>query len=306
MRVVLTGSSGQLGAYVMERLAAEGHDVSAWSGSERGDRSGCALQPVDLRDARATEQSLARHDPDVIIHLAAVSSIEGARLDPARAWAINIEATERLANWCERRDRRLLYTSTDLVFDGSRSWSREGDPAEPTVAYGRTKLEAEAGVLGVPRGLVARLSLLYGLSRSGRASFFDQMAAALRRGEPQTFFEDEFRTPLHFMTAAEALIRLAESDVAGVVHVGGRERLSRFEMARRAAIALGYDSSLVRANRLRDVKFAEPRPADVSLDTSRMAAILPDLVRPSVEESLGRANTGPPEVSLFKRCRPSS
>lgn len=287
MRVVLTGSSGQLGAYVMERLVAEGHDVSAWSGGERGDRSGCELHPVDLTDSAATEQALSRDDPEVIIHLAALSSIEEVRLDPARARAINIGATERLARWCESRDLRLLYTSTDLVFDGTRAWNREEDPAEPTVAYGRTKLEAEAEVRTVPRGLVARLSLLYGLSRSGRASYFDQMAAALRRGEPQTFFEDECRTPLHLATAAEALIRLAESDMAGRVHVGGRERLSRFELARRAAIALGFDPALVRANRLRDVNFAEPRPADVSLDTSRLAAILPNLVRPSVEESLG-------------------
>jgi dTDP-4-dehydrorhamnose reductase len=72
-----------------------------------------------------------------------MSAAEAVRLDPARGRAVNTEATARLADWCARRDRRIVYTSTDLVFDGSRPWSREEDRAEPVLAYGRTKRDAE-------------------------------------------------------------------------------------------------------------------------------------------------------------------
>ena len=128
---------------------------------------------------------------------------------------------------------------------------------------------------------------MFGPSRSGRGSYFDKTIAALRRGEPQTLFEDEFRTPLFLGAAAEALVRLVESEVSGLLHVAGAERVSRYDLIRRIASALGVDPALVRANRQADIQFAEPRPVDVSLDTTRLASLLPDFKRPSIEEAIG-------------------
>jgi dTDP-4-dehydrorhamnose reductase len=143
-------------------------------------------------------------------------------------------------------------------------------------------------VLAAPRGLVARLSLLFGPSRCGRPGFFDRATEGLRLGEPQAYFEDEYRTPLDYGTAAAVLVRLVESDAVGVLHVGGSERVSRYELMRRAARALGLDAALVRANRRGDVALAEPRPADVSLATERLAGLFPDLRRPTIEQALTR------------------
>jgi dTDP-4-dehydrorhamnose reductase len=244
------------------------------------------LLPVELTDPEATDRALRASDPEVVVHAAAVSSAEAVRRDPGRGWAVNVSATERLAAWCAGNGRRLVYTSTDLVFDGSRAWNREDDPAEPVLAYGRTKRAAEPAVLAVPRGLVARVSLLFGPSRSGRESYFDRTIAALHRSEPQTLFADEFRTPLDLATAAEILVRLAESEVTGLLHVAGRERVSRFELVRRAARALGLDPGLVRSNRQADAVLPEPRPADVSLDTTRLGSLLPEVRRPTIEEAV--------------------
>ena len=286
MRVLLTGASGQLGAYLLDRLADERHEASAWSGKEPASRGGVDLTPVDLTDTKAIDGALARADPEVILHAAAVSTIEGVRLAPFRAQAVNILATARLCAWCQRRGRRLVFTSTDLVFDGATPPYREEDPPSPSTSYGVTKSEAERYVTATPLGLVARLSLLYGPSRSARPSYVNRMTDGLRRGEPQAFFEDEFRTPLDLATAAEILVRLATTDQTGIVHVAGAERLSRFALARRVASALGFDPDLIRANRQADVASAEPRPADVSLDTARVAALMPGLSRPTVEEAV--------------------
>jgi dTDP-4-dehydrorhamnose reductase len=269
-----------------------GHDVSGWSGRRTEQRGAVALEPVDLTDGQATERALAAADPEVVIHAAAMSRADAVLRDPVRAQALNVEATGRLAEWCAVRGRRLIYTSSDLVFSGSRAWSREYDPAEPVMAYGRSKRAAEPLVLAIPQGLVARLSLLYGPTRSGRAVYYDNAIAALSRGEPQTFFEDEFRTPLDLATAAQALVRLGPSAAHGVVHVAGPERVSRFAMMRRVAAALGLDPAFVRANRQADVAAPEPRPADVSLDSERLLALLPGLERPSIEEAVARMHRG--------------
>lgn len=286
MRVVLTGASGHLGAYLIEALMRLGHDVSAWSHREPEERGGIRLTPVDLTDAEATNGALARANPDVILHAAALSSTEGVRRDPERGRAVNVEATARLADWCTAQGRRLIFTSTDLVFDGTRAWNREDDPAEPVVAYGKTKREAEDVVLASPRALVTRVCLLYGPSRCGREGFFDRTLTALGRGEAQSFFEDEFRTPLDFATAASILGRLVTSEATGRLHLAGAERVSRFELMRRVATAAGLDPSLVLANRQADAILTEPRPADVSLDTTRLAGLFPDLFRPSIEDAV--------------------
>jgi len=285
LRVLVTGAAGQLGAYVLDTLAIGGHRASAWSHSEHPRRGEIEFEPVDL-ESRDLAARLDQADPDAVLHLGAVSSAEAVRLDLDRGRRVNVDATKQIAEWCTRADRALVYTSTDLVFDGSKPWSREDDPANPVLAYGRTKREAEPFVLACPRGLVTRVCLLYGFSRSGRPAYFDRTVAALRAGEPQTLFEDEFRTPLDLETAALALVRLAELGATGLVHVGGRERVSRYDLSRRTAIALGLDASLVRPNRQADVRFPEPRPADVSLDTTRLATLLPDLKRPTIEEAL--------------------
>jgi dTDP-4-dehydrorhamnose reductase len=286
MRILVTGASGRLGGTLVERLVAAGHEVIGWSGATRGRCGGVELRPVDLTDERAVTLALTEADPEAILHAAAVTSAEAAYRQPQWAAAVNIGATRHLAAWAARNDRRFLYTSTDLVFDGAKSWYREHDPAEPILEYGRTKRAAEPFVMAIPRGVVARLSLLFGPSRHGTPSFFDRAFDALGRGELRSFFEDEYRTPVDYRTAAAILVRLVESGATGIVHVGGQERLSRFELMRRAAIVRGLDPDLVRANRLADHPAPEPRPADVSLDTTRLATLLPGLERPGIENAL--------------------
>lgn len=285
MRILVTGASGRLGSALVARLMSEGrHQVMGWSGSTSSRRGPESPRPVDLTDQRAVAAALRNLDPDGVIHAAAISSADAVIRDPVRARAVNVEATRLLAEWANSQGRRLVFTSTDLVFDGTRSCYAEDDRANPIMAYGRSKHEAESHVLAAPGGLVARLSLLYGPTPAARPDFFAAAMNAMRRGEPCAFFEDEFRTPLDYRSAARILVQLVDADAVGLVHVGGRERLSRFELIRRAAATAGIDPNLVRPNRRADLELSEPRPADVSLDTTRLARLVADLRRPTVED----------------------
>ncbi len=288
MRIVLTGATGRIGAYMREPLSSRGWDVVAWSGASAGTWGGAATTLVDMTDALAIERELDRADPDAVVHLAAVSDAEAVRRDPARARVVNVEAVAAVAEWCARNDRRLVFASTDMVFSGAKPFWTEADEPSPVLAYGDSKRGGERAALGAPDSVVARLSLLYGPTRNDRATFFDHAVARLRDGEPRTFFIDEFRTPLDYATAAEVLARLVESPYRGPLHVGGPERLSRYELMTRVARGLALDASLVRPDSRADASFPEPRPTDVSLDTSRLAVLFPDLERPSVEEAVRR------------------
>jgi dTDP-4-dehydrorhamnose reductase len=285
MRILVTGASGQLGSYLLRRLRGTA-DVAGWSGTRPGELFGVPLRPVDLADAGAVAEAFRQDRPDVVVHAAALARVADCHRDPDRATRVNTAGTALLADLAAAAGARLVYVSTDLVFDGERGWYREDDPPAPLSVYGRSKADAEAAVLAVLRGVVVRVSLLFGPSLSGRPTFFDEQVAALRAGRPVTLFADEWRTPLGLAAAANALITVASSDVTGLLHVGGPERLSRLDMGRRLAAFLGADPSGIVAVSREQAAATEPRPRDTSLDCGRWRGLFPGLPWPAWEDAL--------------------
>jgi dTDP-4-dehydrorhamnose reductase len=286
LRVLVTGAGGQLGAYLLRELAHGEHVVTAWSGTRTGQLFGLPLTPIDLTNPIATADAFRAAQPDAVIHCAARSSIADCYRDPGRAEAVNVGGTRWLAELAEAARARLIYVSTDLVFDGQRGGYREDDAPAPLSIYGQTKARAEDAVRACSRGLVVRVSLLFGPTLIGRPSFFDQQLAALREHRPCPLFVDEWRTPLSLPAAARALVALAESDCAGVLHLGGPERMSRLEMGQRLATFLGADASVFVPARREDAPAPEPRPWDVSLDSSRWRGLFPQMPWPTWEKAL--------------------
>jgi dTDP-4-dehydrorhamnose reductase len=288
MRWLVTGASGQLGAYLLRHLRDRGKSVIAWSGSRRGEVFGTPLRPVDLTDG--DDVSAAFHDarPDVILHAAAMARVDHCYHDPERASQVNTRGSERLAELSHRAGARFVLVSTDLVFDGERGGYSEDDAPHPLSVYARTKCDAEAAVLAFPRVVVARISLLFGPTLIGRPLMFDVTADALRSGQPVTVFADEWRTPLSLPVAARALAELARSDVTGRLHLGGPERLSRLEMGLRLADHLGASPEPLQAVRRDAVAGLESRPRDTSLDSSRWRSLFPAAPWPTYREALAQ------------------
>ena len=287
-RVVLTGASGRLGSRLLERLSATGLEVHSWLRPGSRQQGIERTSFIDLASTDALiEAELDRIGPSIVIHLAAISGQADVLDNPERAHRVNADSTRRIADWCIRNETRLVFTSTDMVFSGEKPWWAETDPPCPILAYGRTKAMGEALVLKNPLGLVLRLSLLFGFSPPGKESFFDTAVADLRVGRSRTFFLDEYRTPLDYATAARLIVALAlNHDLRGVIHVGGRERMSRYQLMAMAADALGLDARLVIPGCRSDLAGPEPRPADLSLATSLLESILPNLRHNSIEEAI--------------------
>jgi dTDP-4-dehydrorhamnose reductase len=276
MRILITGARGQLGPYLLRELAGRDIAVIAWSGSRRGEICGFPLQPVDLAQAEQINAAFQIARPTVVIHAGAITTVAECFRDPRRAEAINTQATGMLTDLAAQAGARLLFLSTDLVFNGEKGWYRESDLPSPLSVYGRTKLAAEQLVLHYAGGAVIRLSLLFGPALLGQPNFFDNQVAALRERRSLTLFEDEWRTPLSLAAAARGLLALAESDFAGLLHMGGPERLSRVDMGQRLAAHLGLDASIIVAAPRHSTTSHETRPRDVSLDSSRWRELFPE------------------------------
>jgi dTDP-4-dehydrorhamnose reductase len=221
-----------------------------------------------------------------VLHAAARTTPADCEAHPDDAERDNTHVPRLLARLCAARGLRLVHASTDLVFDGRAAPYAEADPPAPLGVYGRTKAAAEAPVMEAPGALVARLPLLLGRSPTGRTA--DQgLVAALARGGA-TLFDDEFRTPVSALLAAGLLWELVARGAAGLVHVAGRDRVSRFELGLAVAARLGLPTARLQRASIADFRGAPPRTPDVSLATARLTA-LTGRPAPSLDESLAAA-----------------
>jgi dTDP-4-dehydrorhamnose reductase len=279
-RWLITGASGQLGSHVVRLLAGDdAHPaVFALTGRQDAGTPGVSAQRVDLADHEALRACVAAFRPTHVVHLGALTAVGACHSRPADAEQINTGATRVLAEASDAIGARLVFSSTDMVFDGEHAPYSETDEPHPLSHYGRTKVAAERTLVGLAHTLVVRMPLLYGLPRNGRETTFTSQLAALRSGQPLRLFTDEFRTPVWLADAARAVMGLTRSDLTGLIHLAGPQRLSRYELVAECARLLGLEHpQLVQISRLA-LAATEPRPADLSLDGRRFAALFPHLV----------------------------
>ena len=267
MRALLTGATGFLGSHLWPLLERE-HELLTVA--RKGIERELHVQS-DLEDS-ATLERLSRFAPEIVIHLAGAGDADLCQREPERARRGNVELTGRLAD-AVSGCRRFVLTSTDLVFDGTRGGCDERSEPSPVSVYGATKLEGERVVRAAlgERATVVRLALLYGArcSATSRASFAETLVRTVASGAAPTLFTDEFRSPLYVEDAALGLARLAALEGSpGLLHFGGPERWSRYELGLSALEVFGLPASRVRPGRRADARLLAPRPRDVSLDSS--------------------------------------
>jgi dTDP-4-dehydrorhamnose reductase len=273
-RWLVTGAGGKLGSVILGRLCHDG-ETALGTVSPTGPRPFIGkAKSLDLMDTQRTAEMVQSFRPTIIVHAAAVSGPASVRSEPDRALDVNVALTGRLAKLADQLGARLIYTSTDMVFDGEDAPYSELSSPAPTTEYGRTKLAGEHEALGSTNSLVLRFPLLYGVPASCRTSHFVQLLQDLRTGQTTTLFADEYRTPLWLEDAAAAIQLAATQNVTGVVHLGGPERLSRLEMGYCMARSLGLPvDAIVGGSRL-EAGDEEPRPKDLSLSSELFQKVL--------------------------------
>lgn len=260
-RLLLTGHGGFLGNFV--RQAARGSwTVVGVSRSARPPHVAFDLAGGDIEGLVADVQ------PDAIVHLAANGFVDECQDHPQRTAVLNVEATRRLAEVAARTHLPFVFTSTDQVYRGDRrDWSEVDDP-DPVNTYGRQKAAAEEAVRSVhPDAVVARLSLMLGPHPDGRG-YLEKLTRQVLAGETLTLFTDEFRSALHARDAARGLLA-ALNWPGGIYNMGGPERLDRLAIARTIARVFHLNHEVLRPGLQSDVSFHAPRPADVSMDSSK-------------------------------------
>jgi dTDP-4-dehydrorhamnose reductase len=268
---LVTGATGLLGANAMLDLAEHG-GAKGVARTLPSDFVAGGFE-LDLASPDARRGVVERSSARVVLHAAAVSSIEACERDPDFARALNVDAAADLARQAAEVGATFIHISTDAVFDGKVGSYSEDDPTSPTSVYGRTKRDAELAVLDAnPTALVARVNF-YGWSPSGTRSLAEYFYRRVSAGQEAPGFRDVVVSTLYVRTLVERLRQLAALSTTGVLHVVNDESTSKFEFGRRLAAEFGYDPELVTPSRSSE-HLDVARGARLDLDTSRMRTLL--------------------------------
>lgn len=229
---------------------------------------------VDLRNDRAVEDLLDEFRPSAIVHTAAQSNPNFCQNYADESYDINVTAAVLLAQLCVDRHIQYIFTSTDLVFDGLNPPYRESDPVSPISYYGEQKAIAEQKILEIyPQSTICRMPLMFGMAPPTSTSFIQPWLKSLREGKELSLFIDEFRTPVSASTAAKGLLLALAQKVPGILHLGGKERISRYQFGLLMARVLQLPQDKIKTCQQKDVPMAAPRSPDVSLDSSKAFAL---------------------------------
>jgi len=267
--LLVTGSTGFIGRRLLAGLAENWRVVGASRSGEHG-------IAIDLAEPTSIGRAFDAVRPAAVVHTAAVSAPDDCERDPALARRVNTDAVATLAELCSKHKARLIHFSTDLVFDGEKSWYREDDATRPIQVYGQTKLDAERAVLGLcGDGIILRISNCYGRPLGGRPSYIEEWRTALAAGRTLGAFTDQWRTSTFADQFVQVVQRLLESEhLKGVFHWGGSDRTSRYESAVVYCQVMGFDDKLIRPTLASKHGFLAARPTDTSLDSSKLASAL--------------------------------
>lgn len=266
-RILVTGASGFIGSHVCLRARQCDAVVEGTYLTNTSVRvEGCLLHNVDVREKKQVAALLDRVEPDVVIHIAGTKDIEYCERHPVEAHLMHVQGTRNVAEACLSSRPRVIYISTDCVFDGTRPFCAETDPPSPFNQYGKVKLAGEDVLLNSGLSvLVLRASLLFGWVLPNQSSnTVADVIRTLTNNLSITLPTTLYNTPLYIGDAADVILAASVSKLEGVFHLAGKERLNRFDLAQKTASEFGLPSELIRPTR----ETVGLRPVNSCLSTS--------------------------------------
>jgi dTDP-4-dehydrorhamnose reductase len=240
MRILITGADGRLGARVWQAMAAQGHEIIP----------GVQMQPdVTLLDPVLDFSRQAR--PDLTLHLAAYTDVDGCARDPDLAMRVNAIGTQHVALACQALGIPMCYISTNEVFDGeARTPYLEYDATRPINPYGYSKWVGEQAVRELlPRHYIVRTAWLF--AHDG-ANFCQKILARARSGQALSVVTDEIGSPTYAEDLAEALAALVQTERYGMYHLVNEGQASRYEFARHILDSFGLRQTPIQPVALAD------------------------------------------------------
>lgn len=280
MKVFVTGVGGQLGHDVMNELADRGYEgvgsdiAPAYSGALDG--TAVVNMPyvqLDITDKEAVEKVISECAPDVVVHCAAWTAVDAAEDEDKRekVRAVNVDGTENIALACKKYDCKMVYISTDYVFNGQgeKPWEPDCKEYAPLNVYGQTKLEGELAVSRLlEKFFIVRIAWVFGVNGG---NFIKTMLRVGKTHDKLTVVSDQIGTPTYTLDLSRLLVDMIETEKYGYYHAtneGGY--ISWYDFACEIFKQAGYDTKVIPVTTEEYGISKAARPFNSRLDKSKL------------------------------------
>ncbi len=273
MRILITGASGLLGLNLAVE-ATRRHTVFGTVNEHALDSKTFTVVQTDLLAPGAVERLLESTHPDWVIHCAALANLEACETDPLLAKQMNTDLPRTLASHVARSGARLVYVSTDSVFDGLRGDYSEEDLPNPVGVYSRTKLNGELAVAEAdPTAIIARV-VFYGWSLNGKRSLAEFFFNNLSQSTRVMGFTDVYFCPLLANDLASIFLKMLKKRLSGLYHVVSPEALSKYDFGMRLAQRFNLDGNLISPTSVTQAGLKATRSPNLTLRSDKLARAL--------------------------------
>jgi len=253
--ILITGVGGLLGTEVMKMCDGVGTYFKDNPNMKN-------TMEMNIVDKKNVIKVLSKVNPDCIIHCAALTDVDYCEKFRDDAYKVNVLGTKNIVDFCAENNTRLIFVSTDFVFDGVKGNYTEEDEPNPISYYGYTKLMGEKEAKKLENCVIARTSVIYGANKN---NFVLWDINELKNGKKIRIVDDQFNSPTLNTNLAEALIKFAKNDLRGIYHCAGSERISRYDFAIKIANTFNLDKSLIKKISSAELNQLAKRPKDSSL-----------------------------------------
>lgn len=280
MKVLVTGAGGQLGYDVVNELASRGHEVVGTDLVSHvvGIADGSVLSHIpyiqmDLTDSEALSHTIATQRPDAVIHCAGWTAVDAAEEKDKRdlVFAINVNATRHIAEACNKIGCKMMYISTDYVFDGqgTRPWQADCQMFSPLNVYGQSKLEGEKAVKALlERFFIVRIEWAFGLNGK---NFVRTMLHLGQTHDSLRVVNDQIGTPTYTLDLARLLVDMIKTERYGVYHASNEGGyISWAEFAESIFQEAGMTTRVIPVTTAQYGESKAARPFNSRLDKSKL------------------------------------
>jgi dTDP-4-dehydrorhamnose reductase len=263
----VTGASGLLGSRIVEKATCHFRVIPLHNTKPLHAHS----LKLDITNASEVSSLFNKLKPYAVIHAASETNVDRCESEKAHAWEVNVEGTQNIVSTSNKVGAKLIYISTDYVFDGLKGNYTEQDKPNPINYYGITKLEGEKRVIeNCKNYTILRTSVLYGW-HPWKQNFVTWVISQLKQNKEITVVEDHFNSPTLADNLAEMIMEAVQKDFYGLYHASGSERISRYDFALQIAKTFNLGAGLIKPAKMNQLTtWIARRPRDSSLNTEKI------------------------------------
>ena len=271
-KTLVIGGSGLLGHYLKQNLA----DSDTYFTYNESKLNSEQTTFLDITNEHNLEKIFETVKPDTIYHVAAITNLDWCENNEQKTFAVNTNPINNIVNLANVYNSKLIFVSTDSVFDGVKGNYVENDPLNPINIYSKSKVEAEKIVKNLDDSLIIR-GTFFGIKKN-KESFLSYLLKQLKNGKKIKVPEDKISNGLFVNDFAKTLIEMNRKKLSGLFHIGSSDNINNFEFAKEIANIFGYEDDLIQNSLFQDIfhekNLVAKRPLNTTLNVNKISNII--------------------------------